>query len=301
MYELISLIEEIGSLAQSPLIRIQEGVFGELSLRNPEFAPAKLGLLETVSWLYVLYNEVGKVNVEFLIERLVAYDLDLQNKHAEHFHIVHDLRTYFQHHLTPSELRSLSIQEACQQWFHERCETTVPRKEEEWKDCLIGLLNEALNFLQTLGECIRSIERDESREQILRQWEFRRFRYHPPHEFDRLIEEVAADMGRESIEAIRLRRSFYDKWIKELELLGNYDFKVEARKQIEHALLSETIAILPITGNDIMEEFNLKPGREVGELLKRAQTLYQADPCTREALLEKLRQKINANEPVEPE
>ena len=100
-------------------------------------------------------------------------------------------------------------------------------------------------------------------------------------------------MGRENIEATSLRERFYNNWVKELELLqGNYDFKVEARKLIERALLSETIDRLPITGHDIMETFNIKPGPQVGTLLERALILYQDQPCSREFLLDKLCQEM---------
>ena len=291
MYKLISLRQEINELTRS-LINNQEKVFGELSLTMPKFTPAELGLLRTVSWLYVLYYEVGKANVEFLVEKLSAYSMDPEEKNARHFHTVRYLRTFFQHHLNPNESRDASIQTACQQWFQEQCRTTLPREEEQWKDCLIGLLNEAVSFLITLEICIDQIKNDESCAEILREWEFRCTRYHPPPEFDRLIEEVAADMGRENIESTRLRKNFYDKWVKALELLqGNYNFKVEARKLIEHALLSETTAILPITGNDIMQTFNIKPGPQVGTLLERAQIFYQDQPCSREILLNKLRQE----------
>ena len=291
MYELISLRQEINQLAQS-LINNQEAVFDELSLSMPKFIPAELGLLRTVSWLYVLYNEVGKPNVEFLVEKLSAYNMDPKKKNIMHFQTIHHLRTFFQHHLNPNEPRDARIQTACQQWFQQQCGTTLPREEEQWKNCLMGLLNEAVSFLRILEGCIDHIKNDESSTEILRQWEFRRTRYHPPPEFDRLIEEVAADMGRENIEATRLRKHFYDEWVKELELLqGNYDFKVEARKLIEHALLSETIAVLPITGHDIMETFNIKPGPQVGALLERAQIFYQDQPCSREILLNKLRQE----------
>jgi hypothetical protein len=292
MYELISLKEEIDTLARS--LTVQEGVFGEVSLSMPKLTPAELGLLRTVSWVYVLYNEAGKVNVEFLSEKLSAYGLNPQNKHTEHLRIVHDLRTYFQHNLNPNEPRSRQKQETCKQWFRTQCKTAVPAAEEEWKDCLTGLMNEVSDFLKTLSQCMRSIEQDESREQILREWKFRRIRYHPPQEFDRLIEEVTADMGQENIETVRLRNRFYDKWVKQLELLqGSYDFKVEGRKLIETALVSEMLLRLPIDGNDIMREFNLEPGPKVGELRKIAQSLYEADPsCSGDELLEKLRPKL---------
>lgn len=298
MYEIICLREEIDRVTSkfNGVDGVEKGVFGELSLLAPRLVPAELGFLRTVSWLYVLYNEAGRVNVDYLSERLPAYGLDPDGKLSTHRSIVLQLRTFLQHNLNPAKPQNRRIQEACEEWFREQCGTLVPGADEQWKGCLTGLLSEALNFFKALQECIRCIEQDESREQILQDWDFRRKRYHPSHKFDELISIVSADMGREALDVVRLRKRFYDKWIQELQLLqGNYDFEFEARKLIEDVLLHETTAVLPITGRDIMEAFNIAPGPQVGQLLKRARVLYDADPCSRDDLLEKLRQEIEAS------
>ena len=152
--------------------------------------------------------------------------------------------------------------------------------------------SEAYRFLEALLQTIRNIEQDESRQEICHAWLFRIQRYRPPHAFDELIIIIAADMGRENLDPLQLRTRFYDKWTQELALLKtDYDFEVEARKLIEHALLTATARVLPITGKDIMEEFNIPPGPQIGELLERARRLYEAEPCSRPVLLERLRQE----------
>jgi len=292
MYEIFRLREEIDRMAAR--LNQSTPIFSSLSMPMPKLTPPELGLLRAVSWFYVLYYEVGKVNVEFLNERLSAYNLDLEQKVANHLHTVEQLRTFFQHNLDPSRPHDRKIQEDCEQWFQNQCKTYEPRNNEHWQGCLIGFPHEAHSFFVALQKCIHCIEQDESREQILRDWDFRRNRYHPPYEFDELISIVAADMGRGALDHVRLRKRFYDKWIKELQLLqGDYDFKVEARKLIEHVLLNETTAVLPITGNDIMQEFSIPPDQQVGQLLELARNLHNADPYLSHAdLLEKLRQKM---------
>ena len=295
MYEVLKLSEEINYVA-SKLNSDGRGVFNDLSLRKPKLVPAELGFERTVSWLYVFYQEAGEVNVEFLTERLPAYGLDPDGKFGAHLSIVQKLRTFLQHNLDPNRTQNRRIQEDCERWIKNQCKTPVPEQEEQWHSCLISILNEAIDFLKVLRSCIRNIEQDESCEQITREWDFRRNRYHPPHEFDRLIAQVGADMGRENIEPIRLRKRFFEKWIKELDLLqGNYDFEIEARKLIEHALLVETTPVLPLTGDDIMREFNLGPGPQVGVLLQRARVLYDSESCSQDVLLERLRQELNAD------
>lgn len=297
MYQILRLKEEIDDVAS----RLNEinGVFGATTLRITNFVPSELGFLRTVSWLYAMYYEVGKVNVNFLTERFSAYNLDSDEKLAKHLRIVQQLRTLLQHDLNPQESRNLVIQEACEQWLKNRCGTPIPGDDHQWKICLTSLLNETIDFFSVLRSCIRSIEQDESRNQILSEWDFRIKRYHPPHEFDNMISKVPADMGRENLDAVRLRKRFYTEWVKELELLqGNYDFEVEARKLIEHVLLYKTTPVLSITGHDIITEFNVMPGPEVGQLLEKARNLYNNEPCSRDELLEKLRREIDINKNI---
>lgn len=417
MYQILRLKEEIDHVASK--LKKNNGVFGSVSLRFPIFFPSELGFLRTVSWLYVMYYEVGKVDVNFLIERFSVYNINsylfswdeipgednekliefliqnfgtdwvktakiekiddektirlseeknflslrlnnektkinleiddvrneeltvqmengklnlyfneknylslilndekievnlkiddgrtdkfiamkkngklkvYDNKLSKHLLIVQQLRTFLQHNLDPKEHQNLVIQEACEQWLKKRCGTPIPEDDPQWKICLIHILNEAIDLFSALRTCIRSIEQDESREQILHEWDFLRKRYHPPHEFDNLISKVAADMGREKIDAVRLRKRFYEEWVKQLELLqGNYGFEVEARKLIENVLLYKITPVLPITGKDIIKEFNISPGPEVGKFLERARKLYSVEPCSRDELLKRLR------------
>lgn len=155
---------------------------------------------------------------------------------------------------------------------------------------MLSLLDQAIAFVKAIHDCIRCVEGDDSRERIILQWDVRLQRTHPPHEFDRVISIAAADMGRENLDPVRFRKRYYDKWVAELRMLrGGYSFDAEARKLIENALLTEAIPVLPITGADIMEEFGLAPGPDVGKLLKRAKGINDAAPCSRAELLAKLK------------
>jgi hypothetical protein len=289
MYKVLSLCEEIDQVAGA-LKSDGPEVFGQVSLPYPAFSPAQLGFIRTVSWLYVLYNEAGKINISFLSNKLSVYDLDPLGTLSNHLQIVQQLRTYLQHNLDPTKTQNRSIQECCRNWLKRQCKTPIPGNEEQWNASLLGLLNEAVGFLVAIRDCVRRIEQDESKEEILRDWDFRRRRYHPPHEFDRLTSIVASDMGRDNLDPVRIRIRFYSKWVGELSLLqGDYDFDIEARKLIEHVLLFETTPVLPLTGKDIIDLLNVEPGPQVGLLLKEAHLLYSTNPCSREVLIEKLK------------
>jgi hypothetical protein len=292
MFRVLTLKEDINRLS-SKLLESGALFFEDLSLPIPRFVPPELGFLRTVSWLYALYIETAKVNMDFIIERFPAYGLDTDGKHSTHYALIQKMRTYSQHNLDLTQPRNQRIQEDCEQWFSDQCGTPVPCDDHHWNNCLINILVDAVSFGKTLLRCIRNIEGDDSKDRILQEWDSRRKRSHSPHEFDTLIEIVAADMGREHIDAVRLRKRFYDRWIKELELLDEgYDFGVEAQKLIEHALLSEIVPVLPITGKDIITTLGITPGAEVGRVLDQARTLYEESPCSGTQLLEKLRETL---------
>jgi hypothetical protein len=292
MYQIVSRVEEVNHVA-SRMLGISPGVFGPVSLGPPKLNPAEVGFLRSISWLFVLYHEAGKVGVDFLADRLSTYGLDPNGRLSAHHRLVRQLRTFQQHNLDVGKSCDRATQQICEQWLRDQCGTPVPGTGGQWKRCLLALLSEALQFLEALRQTTRSIEQDESREEICREWRFRVKRYHPPHAFDDLIAKVATDMGREHVDPARLRTRFHEKWSEELDTLRpDYEFEIEARKLIERVLLTETTAVLPITGKDIMEEFDISPGPLVGELLQRARTIYDAKPCSRDILLGQLRQEV---------
>jgi hypothetical protein len=174
--------------------------------------------------------------------------------------------------------------------MREKCGTAIPSRDEDWNVCLASLLQEALQFFDGMISTTRAIENDESRLEICREWVFRVQRYHAPSEFDALISEVAADIGRGDIDPLKIRRRFYEQWTGQLALLNpGYDFAVEGRKLIEQTLLSALTPVLPVTGKDIMEAFGLAPGPKIGELLEKARLICGQQPCTREFVLGELR------------
>jgi hypothetical protein len=166
---------------------------------------------------------------------------------------------------------------------------------------LDGILTEAASFLTAMDICLRAIERDEGRDGILDRWRIEISRHHPPEEFDRIIEEAASDLGRPHIDAVRVRRRYYDQWVDRLSYLSlGYDFAVEARRLVEYSLLVDISAGIPVSGQDIMEEFELAPGPEVGALLARAKAIFEESPRDRASLLAALKAEVESDkQPVD--
>jgi hypothetical protein len=279
--------DEINRLAQQ--LGKTEEVFKNLSIPQPTYSCVEAGFLKSSSWLYTLYYESGRVNIDFLLDRLSDYSLDPQDTCRAHVKIVHNLRTVFQHHVDTSEDRDASLRQAAEAWMSTYCNTTAPQSDQQWSELLIGILAEADEFVDNLLKCIRSIGQDPFCTSIISDWNYRCSRYYPAYEFDKLISIVAADFGQDQLDPVRIRNRYYDLWAKELELLqGNYKFELEARKLIERAL--STTPVLPITGEDIMRTFNIGPGPQIKVLYNKARALYEARPCTALELLERLKQ-----------
>lgn len=260
-------------------------VFGNVSLPLPRLQPSELGFIRVVSWLYVHYFEVGKLGTEFLGAHSDSASMD-SSQIRNHREKVQQLRTYCQHNLNFTDEHSNNIQSACESWFKEKCGTHLPNDEAHWQKLLEILVSSALHYFQNLEKIIRFIEANSAFDQILEQWQLKIKRFFPPYKFDKIIEEVAADWGRESFDATKFRKRHYDKWKSAFEYrTDEVNFEREARKLVEAAMLSDQQNLLPIDGRDVMTHFNIAPGSAVKDLLQLARDLYNSKPCTREELL----------------
>lgn len=286
MYKIISIKDNINRLASN--VKDIDYVFDEISLEMPKFSHPEVGFLRIVSWLYVLYYEAGKINVDFICQLFKAYNLDSDNNLQKHLSYVHDLRTFLQHNLYSEHEHDSNIDKICKEWYKNNCGTSVPDSYSHWESCLESILSNSIAFLKCLECCLRKIEHDDSYEQIVEQWVFKHKQYHPPHEFERIIQLSANDMGRDNIDAKKICNKYMDEWKKELQLLrSDYDFEYEVRRRFENVLLNDVTLI--ITGKDIINH-GIIPGPEVDAYLKKADLIYKNTEYrySKEELLEKV-------------
>lgn len=264
-----------------------DAVFRDVFMPVPQYTCHEAGFLRNLSWLYVLYQEAGRVNLDFLLGKFSAYDLDLRLG-KQHLRAVNHLRTSLQHSLNILDQRDRDLQNSSIDWFKSVVGVPAPSSTKHWASCLDALLGEAVVFMQRIVTCIEHIGNDEFRQKIIEEWNGRCLSYHPPERFDRLISVVAADLGMSLIDPVTVRRRYFDQWTKRLALNRHgFDFATEARKLIEGVLLNDPR--LPISGEDVMKEFDLPPGVEVGNRLQRAREIYQSDRCDAPRLLHLLR------------
>ena len=289
MYQIRSRKEEL-EFRSASILGARRTAFQDMSLRSPQLSPPELAFYQVVTWLYGYYFEVGRVSLRYLLQQFSVYGQEHGGRHKRHYEEVRLLRTYLQHNLNLDSSNDFDTQRRCEDWFLKSCGSVMPGSGCEWGSCLTRILVDARSFLVAAVECVRCVERDESSQFMLDQWSARLSRYHPIRHFEELVAIIIHDMGQDALDYRRIARQHYQQWNSDLQSRSeNYSFEEEARKLVERTILNEADLPLPITGGDIMREFGIRPGSEVGRLLRKARALYLDDPCHKELLLSRLR------------
>ena len=272
------------------LIGVQRMAFQEMSVRNPRFSPPELGFYQTVTWLYALYYESGRISLRFLMDRFNTYGYDQNGHHRRHYEDTGRLRTYLQHNLNLDSIKDAKTHQICEEWFSKACGSAIPSMEREWNECLVRILNDSELFLAAVIDCVRAIERDESSKLIVEQWTVRLRQFHPKHEFEDLVAMVIHDVGQDSLDPVQITERYYDQWTRNLKFRSeDYIFIEDARRLIEQTILNEAELPPPISGADIMRELGIPPGPDVGILLRKAKDSYDVSPCTADELINRLK------------
>ena len=295
MYQIFALRQELEHRSTGLL---EDGLvpFANLSMASPRFDPAELGFIRAVTWFYGFYQEAGRISLPFLLERGNSYGLDETGSGNSHVNNIKLLRTYLQHNLNLQTERDSRLQAECEAWFYQTCGSRIPGNDDEWSRCLMALLKDAIGFLQRMISIVREIEKDEAQDMILDQWAFELRNFRHKHEFETVVAVVAWDLGHEFLDVRAICNRYYDKWSKQLRLkVGPYDFEDEARRLIEHTLITDAELPLPVSGSDIMTRFGLPPGPKIQALLKTAKSIYEVNPCSRETLLDEVSKRLDGN------
>lgn len=267
--------------------------FNPITLRMPAIEIPVHGFYTSISWLYVTYFEAGPVSIKFLSERARAFNLDPDGRLARHHYLVHAFRTFLQHNLNIETREDLAKKERCIEWIQDclgingaERNNIWPKTQVQWKVLLSALLNEALQFMQLLESTVKVIKEDESSDLIIKVWISRVTRENSLSDWKLIADQVASDIGLESLNVSSLCRKHVEKWNQRLRALKeDCDFSLEARKLIEQTILNEERLPIPLTGLDIMEQFGIPPGPKVKDLLIDAQKLFFERPCCKEDLL----------------
>ena len=293
--DLQRFVTSVGDLESSAIRLISHPcpIFRPVALRQPDVGGnPELAFMQVISWLYVHYFEAGRPGLGFLRRQAEGF-LPGPFEEWGHTEIVNNLRTSLQHNLELSTEKDIEIERLCGAWFRMTCQHVRPGTDGEWRMCTSQILVEAADLIEVLLSTVRHIEDSPFSDTILTQWRRALDRHHDPGEFDTIIEIVCADLGHGELDVVAFRNRHLAAWRKRIEHLDDgFDFRLEARRLVEDALLSEWPRLLPITGTDIIRELAIPAGRDVGRALEMARSFYHAGTFNREDLLQKVREKM---------
>lgn len=273
----------INALSRSLLGR---PAFDELHVALPDPASPEPGFIRATSWLYCLYFEAGRVSLTFLRRLGETYSLIDRAWVDEHVEVVRCLRTELHHNLGFAD-SDQAARTAAEGWRRRVCGTAMPRNDAQWSECYAGLIDEANRFLRAVDEVVRRIEADgDEAAQHLEEWLRRLDRSWPAAAFDPVVDDAKHRLGRRALNTVEFRQRHVDRWRAQLDLMEDgFDFAEESTRLVEKSLLDEDSLVLPITGRDIVQALQIKPGPRIGTLLEQARRRFAAQPCTGDELL----------------
>lgn len=289
-YEYIErLIDQINSISMAHG-KLQP-VFRQRSVPLLKFTCYEAGFLKTISWLYMLYYESGRADINFLLEKFQRWDMDIEGRFVQHYKLIHGLRTNLQHSVNLDEPRNQTRKAITDEWFIKQVRDVYPKTSTQWKKCLVFILTDACSFFTCIASVVESILENESVEELMRSWNQYASHFHEPNEYDSIIYNVAYEIGIQ-IDVVRHRKKYYETWSKKISVLPTgYDFQTEARKLVQKTLLEDPQ--VPITSQDIIQALAIPPGPLVSHYLRLATQYYLDAPCAKDELL--LRLKDNSS------
>lgn len=271
-------------------ILLNRSAFDEVYVEMPDPDRPEPAFIRATSWLYCFYFESGRISLTYLRKLGEAYSLVDKDTAEKHIDLVRCLRTELHHNLG-FEDSDQAARTTAQSWRKKACGTAKPRDDDQWRHCYEHLVIEASDLLRSIDEVVRRIEADgDYGARQIEEWLHRLERNWPAAAFDPLIEDAKCRLGRQATDTIVFRRRHLDRWRKQIEVLEDgFDFKYEATRLIEKTLIDEDSAVLPITGQDIIESLQIRPGPKIGSLLEAARKRFDSDRCTKEDLISYLR------------
>ena len=271
---------------------VGDNALQEITIRPPASDGDELSFVRLVAWCYAFVFESGRVTVPYLLRLSQslpgnAFDNDRVTT------LVHDLRTWNFHNLGYDSERDAEISRRVQRWFRQTCQSYPPHEVGEWRDCFVELTGDVRSVILLCQRATTMILADpqdgeaatnDLRRRVDRAW--------PPHEFHRLLGDIAIRLGSR-IDLKKFTATRLHRWRTVLENVPDSDDPEDhVIRMIERDLLEHYAQILPIDGRDVMQTLGLDPGPEVGAALRHARRLFSAGIRDRAKLLEHLQREV---------
>lgn len=289
-----SLNAEVSELRRALQVYVAPEALEEITVSHPAGNSDEASYLRLTSWCYVLLFEVGRVTIPFLLNLPSTKGRADKNLLSVRKN-VRSIRTFCFHNLGFTA-RDVQLSRKARDWHREKCGTDTPKQKQEWRNCFRSLCSEVSDVV---GHCHGTVDNvlaspidgegaiAELRRRLDRNW--------PAHRFDRFVEEILVQIGRE-LNVTAFRNQHLTNWREYLEYLPEGDdVETEMIQLIERDVLNFFHNVLPIDGRDILN-LGVPEGHLVDMYLLKARDFMLNGNRSREELLDSIEKEIQLQE-----
>lgn len=237
-----------------------EAAFPELTVSLPVRDNDELSFVRLVVWCYVLVNESGRVALRFLRELPPLSGVDLLPEAG-------NLRTWATHNLLPDKESDRKRLLQSWQWLKDACGTDRPSTEDQWRSCFEQLVSRAGDILERALQASEALSSPDDGPRLLEELGRRVKRDWEAYRFDPIVSMVAANLGFDGIDAVKVRVRHLDAWRKVVAVANDGDIEILLERRIEKDLLDLMNGALPLTARQVLERVPGWGPQELGALM----------------------------------
>lgn len=230
---------------------------------------------ELVIYLYGVYFERSRINMDFVINFLEDEDLFFTKQHKV---IIHDLRTYHSHNLSKTE-RNRNIKKSCLNWILGKNLFNFPDQEEGWGILCEELYDETSKALNIIKRRLESLIVDADFNFILEEWIIKKNKDYPDHKLVEFCTIICKNYALNLDPNIfikthnsKIREKLSIALIEDKKSFDNF-----LNQTIEELIFTSNQLPCPIVWNDIVEHFNAEV-KVLGEIKRFAISLSSNNP-----------------------
>jgi len=250
-----------------------------------------------IDFFYGLFFERCDVYRNYIMQKIQLYRLNYDNVKIA-MELLHDLRTYKSHTLNRMKPHDKVIIQNVEKWYFK----ILGKKQLSIED--VGMCSIELNILvntiiTSFLKCADCIKADSRKTIIIEEMLLIKEGYCPDYYIETLFGQVmkALDFQADAHTLSKKYASSIREKIKIYQTLKKEERESKIKLRIEEILFYEKLGICPLSAKEIMEKFGLKPGKELGDLKRKAIVLAHENPyITKDELLECLILIVNNQE-----
>ena len=259
----------------------------EVVVRPPVDGGGEISFLRLVAWGYVLLFEAGRISIPFLLRASGAY----QQQRAS-MDTIHALRTWSFHNMGLDSERDLRRSRQVERWFIDCCGQSPPEDGASWNACFDRASDLMREVVKQCQRAVADVLATDDGQAVIEDLQHRLERSWTPDRFDALLGDVATRLDVR-VDVAKFRRSRLDRWRSFLLELPAEDDPADAVERLmERDVLEFIDGLLPISGRDVMAQFSMPPGPQVGAALRIARELFAAGTRDKGELMTALRERL---------